>query len=516
MVFSRSNLFSSAVVLGLFVVTGGHGFLLGDELHLSTSECQLGFQATLDGSDEAGGHWNQNFNSEDVCLPLGYQDAAFDRFVDLRLLGIAITRRDPVLLTDIALQLCEGERVLMRKHQAGLTGQRLAHRAVELAQEMSDDVTLERLKKFASSSGNRDLSARIEAAVKLAGEARGGDPALVVGLDSLSVEALVSLRAIIDQIDSARFEGDKESLKQLRGLLESMEQIPNAVADALGKRIDKAVEETAELDEEDEVIARLSGDSRQFRLPGVGRYAGLGGFTGYRTDKWDLMRQQEDGGWVVAYSQDITESDLAVGVIATILGVLPAWASHLVDRTMDSLQQDARERFSADLRDRLKRFVEEVFRAAINGRSARQAFDQFGRFDFKAGAIRYGGANYFLGNVISRTWGLKLYVGYRIRPMQVSPGPSPSPSSLLQMRFNFDERSRDAATRTITFEVPGIIERIEPHANQHGSSASWSGVGSRRAVGTVQISRGRQRYPGGPREQHYYQGNVIVHYRPVR
>src|SRR5690349_11388462 len=47
-------------------------------------------------------------------LPAELTDPAFDKYVDISLLGRAWSSKDSALLTDIALQLAEGERVLMR------------------------------------------------------------------------------------------------------------------------------------------------------------------------------------------------------------------------------------------------------------------------------------------------------------------------------------------------------------------------------------------------------------------
>src|SRR5438309_1123415 len=48
---------------------------------------------------------------EEIPPPL--QESAFERYVDLRLLGQALSSQNPGLLCDVALQLAEGERVLL-------------------------------------------------------------------------------------------------------------------------------------------------------------------------------------------------------------------------------------------------------------------------------------------------------------------------------------------------------------------------------------------------------------------
>src|SRR4051794_9036967 len=52
-----------------------------------------------------------------VELPKKLQDAAFDQYVDIQLMAHAVDALDAELLTDVGLQLAEGERILLRPHQ---------------------------------------------------------------------------------------------------------------------------------------------------------------------------------------------------------------------------------------------------------------------------------------------------------------------------------------------------------------------------------------------------------------
>ena len=65
---------------------------------------------------------------------------------------------------------------------------------------------------------------------------------------------------------------------------------------------------------------------------------------GYETNKFDLKAQVESGGWVVAWSEDITETDALRGVVAAGISVYSgnpapfnAWCNQLIDRTISSL-----------------------------------------------------------------------------------------------------------------------------------------------------------------------------------
>jgi hypothetical protein len=154
----------------------------------------------------------------------------------------------------------------------------------------------------------------------------------------------------------------------------------------------------------------------------LGDQVGVDQGAGYQTNKFDLEAQVERGSWVVAWSDDIAESDALQGVVAAGVSIysanpapFTAWVDQLVDRTINSLGVSARERFPAEAKRQAERLAREAMSAAIRGQNANEVFRQFDTIDFKAGAIRYSGRNY-AGNVtISRTWGMKLYVAFRVR-----------------------------------------------------------------------------------------------------
>lgn len=66
-------------------------------------------------------------------------DPAFDKHVDILLVGYAWDQLDAGLLTDCALQLAEGERILMRKHKA-ISSQQLLAIATKVAADNRDSV----------------------------------------------------------------------------------------------------------------------------------------------------------------------------------------------------------------------------------------------------------------------------------------------------------------------------------------------------------------------------------------
>lgn len=143
---------------------------------------------------------------------------------------------------------------------------------------------------------------------------------------------------------------------------------------------------------------------------------------GYQTNKFDLKSRVETDGWVAAWGQDVSETDAAEGVVAAGVSVFganpeafPLWVDQLVDRTLTSLGNDARERFTAEAYKQVQGLAREAIATAIRGKSANEVLRNYDTIDFKAGAIQYSGRNYIGSVNVSRTWGLKPYVAFRVR-----------------------------------------------------------------------------------------------------
>lgn len=196
-----------------------------------------------------------------------FRDSAFEPFIDIHLVGPAITDLDAVLLTDLALQLSEGERVLLRQHKSGVTAQSLLAKAALLAANKQDKATLERLMKMAGTLGNKELSAQLAALEKVGGVSRAADAAFTVSLDAVTIETVVRLKGILDAIKQAELIGDREWLDAVEQELKDAPDITDAQTTALAKLIENArdgmpQEGTVEPDP----IAKLAGASRQHWL----------------------------------------------------------------------------------------------------------------------------------------------------------------------------------------------------------------------------------------------------------
>jgi len=145
-------------------------------------------------------------------IPDELLDPAFDRYVDAQLLGQAWESQDAAALTDVALQVAEGERVLMRTHKL-TPADKLFGLAAKLAQEAQDQATLDRLTKAADQLGKKDLLAQLQSSKKLGGATRDAGPS--VSLDNLTADEVSAYGMYSTRLKQARVAGDGATLHEL-------------------------------------------------------------------------------------------------------------------------------------------------------------------------------------------------------------------------------------------------------------------------------------------------------------
>lgn len=358
-------------------------------------------------------------------------DPAFDRFVDLELLGAAIWDLDAAALADAGLQLAEGERVLHRSHKAGITARHVLKKAALLAAKKNDKATLQRLNRAAKRMGDEVLVSHVKNVCKAAESSRNSNPLLNVSVGEMTTERFAIVKAIHECILRAELLGHDGRLKTLDGIVKDANQLPKGQKAVIRKLIDKTQQGIVKkLTATDRILTQLSASSRGFD---PFRHSGLEGggwlhpsiphgYTGYKTNKFDLMNNVASGGWKVAWADDVTETDAAKGVVAAGVSVylenpgpFLEWVRSLVRRTIDSLRDDAKRQFPAYMENQLKSLAADAIRSAIQGRSANEVLRRYDTFDFKAGAIRYSGGNYLEGQLITPTFGIKPYIAIRWR-----------------------------------------------------------------------------------------------------
>ncbi len=173
-------------------------------------------------------------------------DPAFDRYVDLVLLGSAWDAMDAGLMTDCALQLAEGERILMRNHKAINSKQVLAL-AVKVAAEKRDTAALDRLASVCESTKNTAVSDQIASAKKLAGQSRKVDPAVNVSAIDTSPTQLAIYQEAINGAKAATISGDATYFKNLEAGLNDKESMLASLTESQRAHLKKIMGESREL-----------------------------------------------------------------------------------------------------------------------------------------------------------------------------------------------------------------------------------------------------------------------------
>jgi hypothetical protein len=142
-------------------------------------------------------------------------DPAFNPHIDVELLTRAVDKMDPSDLTDLGLQLAEGERVLLRPHKT-LPADEVLSLALRAAIEKNDKPALDRLAKVAEKRESAPLKAEIAASQKLGGLSRAaGGPKRTVSLDGLTPAQFQLLQSLDRELTRALMLRDRAAVERV-------------------------------------------------------------------------------------------------------------------------------------------------------------------------------------------------------------------------------------------------------------------------------------------------------------
>lgn len=216
-----------------------------------------------------------------------FNDPAFARYVDLLQLGQAWDSLDPVLLTDCALQLAEGERILMRSHKA-ITSDEVLELATKVA-EKRDRATLDRLAKVCEARKDSPALEKVTAARKLAMATRSSVPALSVSAAESNPDQLFVYQEAINGAKAATASGDVSYFENLETALADKECILVRLSAAQKAYLAKLISDTKPLMKSggnpglSDTLMKLKEASRESRFNpnspsgGFGYQSGFGG-----------------------------------------------------------------------------------------------------------------------------------------------------------------------------------------------------------------------------------------------
>lgn len=146
----------------------------------------------------------QEVSVPQVVVSFELKDSAFDRYVDMVAVGVALWKADVVTLTDLILQLAEGERVLMRNHKSGITAQALWKVVLRLVAEKKNAEVLARVARVAEVQANEELAAQVAVVQKLVKEVQVVPSELTVAIHEISVEELQVVQNVLAHIQLAK------------------------------------------------------------------------------------------------------------------------------------------------------------------------------------------------------------------------------------------------------------------------------------------------------------------------
>lgn len=210
-------------------------------------------------------------------MSVEFVDPAFDRYIDISLLGIAWENQDAAALTDAAIQLAEGEKVLFRSHKC-FPAKVVFEKALAVAADQKDTATLERLAKVAKACDCKDFAAKVSQTTKLAAESRSVTPDVDLLKAPASEESLAYVQYLMELISRIRVVGDKDALvqveKAVKGLKPSKETISQGEVDSLLKLVGESRAAMGDVASEDQqagfALEKLAGESRWPPPPGWG------------------------------------------------------------------------------------------------------------------------------------------------------------------------------------------------------------------------------------------------------
>ena len=187
-------------------------------------------------------------------------DPAFDKYVDAELMDAAVQAADPALMTDIALQLAEGERILLRSHK-GISSGDMMKAAAKLAAVKGDKATEARLKNVAEKLGKSELVAELASFAKLDGASRSAVPVPKFSTND-DKEAEETVKEIIKAIEEACLIQNVSELDEIEKTVLGGKILPENVTKEIAEYVAKVKASFSE--ESDPTLTKLTGVSRQF------------------------------------------------------------------------------------------------------------------------------------------------------------------------------------------------------------------------------------------------------------
>ena len=207
-------------------------------------------------------------------LPKEIVDPAFNQYVDVGLLCSAHIDQDPALMADVALQLYNGEQVLLRPHKAGSAADAM-RLAIKIAASQGKADVLGRIAKAAEKLKLADVAKEAAAQQKVAADSRADEAAAAVSAATASADQFATYSDLLKRIQALSVVGDKDGLAALNSAVKDSSDLTEEQKKYACARVDEATETMGESTDNSiaNTLRKLESDSR-----GPGYYPGMGGW----------------------------------------------------------------------------------------------------------------------------------------------------------------------------------------------------------------------------------------------
>jgi hypothetical protein len=297
------------------------------------------------------------------------KDFGFVRYIQVEQLGAAWNDLDAGLMSDLALQLAEGERVLMRNHHSGITSQKLFGLARRIAIEKGDNYCLDRLER--ASARNGSLAADLGDAKQVYGRAQAVNPTAMLLAEDASPEQISEVHEAVMQITRLRLAGDEAGLRELNARSNVESGLPAAQAHYLRQLIQDASESTRGAEGADSMADVLRGLSAAN--------------DGNGSNRNEVRARVAAGGWTVMWGVNVNEAEYArfiAAVAAAVASVNPAPIAQYISDYAERTWLKVKAAFPGAVKSAVIGFI---LRAIKSGGSQ----TRFGSMGVKAGVATY-------------------------------------------------------------------------------------------------------------------------------
>lgn len=243
-------------------------------------------------------------------------DPAFNHQIDWSFFAQANQSLDPEQLAEVALQVAEAERILMRPHH-GFTAAEFFAAVLRLAIERQSEAALKTLARSAEQRGDKELGVQIATARKLLGEARSVEPKSDVVPTDIKMAELAWLKSLQNGLQRARIWRERQCVEAIAWASQLPSELPESSRQELNLDIQHTKESLTQTGPASPRVApellRLTASSRDRTL--FGRWQSGQRILDFDPSGWMEIQAANGNVAVLQYTVDQSLGDPNVWII---------------------------------------------------------------------------------------------------------------------------------------------------------------------------------------------------------